>query len=159
MPGQVLAFRRMNSALRVTLNLRVRNRLEQILPPSKNLRIRKAGKWKAVSSRTLSELPTKTSLEFKRRNLAQSPPRTQRNSPRYEQPILPIIHADHLHLRGEPFVGRADRRIQQADSRTRQPERVYLCAKTRATFVRRHRSGRKRIMQRWIDTSFDSKKR
>ena len=39
MPDQALAFRRMNSALRVILNLRVRN---QILPPSKNLRIRKA---------------------------------------------------------------------------------------------------------------------
>ena len=52
--------------------------------------------------------------EFKRRNLAQSSARTERNSPRYEQPILPIIHADHLHLRGEPFVGRAD-------SRTRKP--------------------------------------
>ena len=29
------------------------------------------------------------------------------------------------------------RRTRQADSRTRQAERVYLCAKTRATFVRR----------------------
>ena len=39
MPGPALAFRRMNSALRVILDLRVRN---QILPPSKNLRMRKA---------------------------------------------------------------------------------------------------------------------
>ena len=33
LPGQAVAFRRMNSALRVTLHLRVWNRLEQILPP------------------------------------------------------------------------------------------------------------------------------
>ena len=72
MPGQALAFRRMNSALRVTLHLRVRNRLEQILPPSKNLRIRKPG-WNgceatarlskqekaAVCSRTLSIRPSR----------------------------------------------------------------------------------------------------
>src|SRR6266540_5926668 len=75
--------------------------------------------------------------EFKRRNLAQSPPSTERNSRRNEQSILPIIHVDHLHLRGGPLVGRADSRTRQADSRPRQAERVYLCAKPRATFVRR----------------------
>jgi len=105
----------------------------------------KSRKREAVSLRTVWELPMKTNLEFKQRNLAQSPPRTQRNSPRYEQPILPIIHVDHLHLRvdqlrserwrrqhqQQPFVGRED-------PRTRQAERVYLCAETRTTFVRRH---------------------
>ena len=53
------------------------------------------------------------------RNLAQDSARTEPNPSRYEQPILPItIHSDQLRLRDEPFSGRADRRIHQADSRT-----------------------------------------
>src|ERR1043166_9205674 len=84
----------------------------------------------AVYSRKLSELPTRTNLEFKQRNLAQSPPRTQRNSLRYEEPILPTIHVSRLHLRDQPSLGRAAPRTCQA-------ERVHLCAKTRATFVQR----------------------
>ena len=71
LPGQAVAFRRMNSALRVTLHLRVWNRLEQILPPvridelgNQAERMRshgqafKAGKA-AVCSRTLSIRPSR----------------------------------------------------------------------------------------------------
>jgi hypothetical protein len=48
--------------------------------------------------------------ESKQEKLAQSPPRTQRNSPRYEESILPTVHVARLHLRDDPFVGRADSR-------------------------------------------------
>src|SRR6478735_4203253 len=81
------------------------------LPPSKNVRNGESRKTEAGSSRALSELPTnqakKSCTKFG----------TKHNSPRYEQPILPIIDPDHLHLCGKAFAGCADRRIQQADSR------------------------------------------
>src|SRR5262245_53219694 len=98
----------------------------------------------------LFEIAAKNNLECKRRNLAQDTPRTHRNPLRYEQSIRLLKRVDDLHLRSERMVRRADSqtrqaapRTQRADCRARQAnfrsgqaERIYLSAKTCATFVR-----------------------